>query len=116
MKLTYTAVAGGLALALGLSAGSIAGEMGSGYEKQSAAPSFTELDSNSDGYLTREEVEGNTAIIESWDQADSNSDNQLDSAEFSAFEVTRETPGSAMDTPAGSDSGAPMGGTGSGNY
>ena len=54
------------------------------------AASFQNLDSNSDGYLTSDEVSGNQTIIGRWRNLDTNNDGRLDQAEFSAFEQSWE--------------------------
>jgi sporulation protein YlmC with PRC-barrel domain len=49
--------------------------------------SFSELDADGDGYLSKDEVAKRTAVIDQWDRIDKNQDDRVDSAEFAAFEA-----------------------------
>jgi len=46
---------------------------------------FEALDTNGDGYISNTEA-GRTDLKESWQASDKNTDNRLDTTEFSAFE------------------------------
>ena len=85
MKPTYIAAAGSFVLALAgpvLAAGVSEGEAGA-----SSASAFVELDTDGDGYLTKQEAEVQSGLVNNWEQADSNGDQQIDSTEFAAFEI-----------------------------
>ena len=49
--------------------------------------SFSELDADSNGYLSKEEAGERTAVINQWDRIDKNQDDRIDRAEFAAFEA-----------------------------
>lgn len=51
--------------------------------------SFEELDQNGDGKISRSEAQQSPVLSQEWRQADRNNDQQLDQAEFSAFESGR---------------------------
>ena len=61
---------------------------------------FQSLDADANGYVSQQEAASNANLSKRWGKLDANKDNQLDSAEFSAFEVGTE--GGMMDqtTPA----------------
>ena len=61
--------------------------------------SFQDLDSDSNGYITPKEAQADTALSSNWDKADQNADNQVDRAEFSAFEQTQT--GKTQSSPGG---------------
>lgn len=48
--------------------------------------SFSALDSNSDGYLSKDEAESDAGLKDQWAAIDSNADGHIDKSEFSAFE------------------------------
>jgi hypothetical protein len=52
-----------------------------------AETSFSELDVDSDGYLSKEEASERTVVTKQWDRIDKNQDDQIDQAEFAAFET-----------------------------
>jgi hypothetical protein len=59
---------------------------------------FEDLDSDSDGYLTREEVRGQGELAQEWARIDWNRDQRIGRAEFAAFE-SGGTPESIEETP-----------------
>lgn len=86
---------------------------------QAEIASFEELDTNQDGYVSREEAISSEPLVNNWSSADTNADDQLDQSEFSAFEeqqggATEPAPDTGMgtdggmgtDTGGGTDSGA----------
>jgi Ca2+-binding EF-hand superfamily protein len=82
-----------LALTMALSTVAFAGGMiesgamkSQGGQSQSSAW-FSKLDSNHDGYLTRNEIERNSKLAEDWSTADKNQDDKISRGEFSAFEA-----------------------------
>jgi hypothetical protein len=50
-------------------------------------PRFTALDIDGDGVLSKGEAGGHEGLLDEWWQADQNKDNQVDRAEFAAFEA-----------------------------
>lgn len=48
--------------------------------------SFEDLDSDGDGYISKEEAADHPEVIENWQRYDTDRDGRLDEAEFSAFE------------------------------
>jgi hypothetical protein len=50
-------------------------------------PSFSDLDVDRDGVLSKAEAGGLEGLLDEWWQADKNKDNNIDRAEFSAFEA-----------------------------
>lgn len=50
-------------------------------------PSFSDLDVDRDGVLSKAEAGGYEGLLDEWWQADKNKDNNIDRAEFSAFEA-----------------------------
>lgn len=109
MKHTFTAAASSLVLALGLagpvaaagsgaSAGS--GATGTGMSQSASGmtgstamsgrksmPSFSELDSNSKGHLTKQDLQEYPELQTQWQQIDVDKNDQIDQSEFSAFEA-----------------------------
>jgi hypothetical protein len=73
-------IASALVLLAGTLAQPVVGE-------QSAGMDFTALDQDQDGFISEQEAQGNTALIEVWSASDSNQDGQLDMVEFSAIEI-----------------------------
>lgn len=49
--------------------------------------SFQILDADANGYISADEATSNPALSTQWTELDKDSNNQLDKAEFSAFEV-----------------------------
>jgi len=45
------------------------------------------LDSNSDGVISKQEAADNKKLVINWETIDSNKDDMIDHAEFSAFEM-----------------------------
>lgn len=61
---------------------------------QAETPSsqFQSLDADANGYLSQQEAASNADLSKRWEVLDANKDNQLDTSEFSAFEINpRET-------------------------
>ncbi len=50
---------------------------------------FDQLDSNGDGYLSQDELQGNQTLASHKDEIDTNSDGRINRSEFSAFEQSR---------------------------
>jgi hypothetical protein len=110
-----------------LSAG---GGTATGTDMQGSAPSgasFSGLDKDHDGYLTKADVQAQPELAGHWDQVDTNRDQRIDRAEFSAFEVRNFTDMPAQEAkpgegPMGKDEPDPRGakpeggGSGSGAY
>lgn len=65
--------------------------------KADDAPSFSRLDTNQDGMISKKEAQAgeemNEKLTENWSELDTNKDDQLDRSEFAKFEPvkTRET-------------------------
>ena len=57
-----------------------------------AADTFTQLDSDKDGALTRAEARILPNLTQKWDTADANRDGTVDKAEFSKFEAKPSEP------------------------
>jgi hypothetical protein len=55
---------------------------------QPGSASFTALDQNSDNHISRDEAQQNQALRDEWQRIDTNNDQRIDRAEFSAFEQT----------------------------
>ena len=62
-------------------------QAGSGATAGVAESSFSELDTDSDGYLSKEEIRGHTEVSRQWNRIDANQDDRVDEAEFAAFEL-----------------------------
>ena len=62
------------------------GSYGEAIPKTDAAVRFDRLDKDKDGYLTREELDGQRSINAEFPRLDSNGDGKLDDSEFSVFE------------------------------
>jgi hypothetical protein len=65
-----------------------------GTDMQGNAPagaSFSGLDKDRDGYLTKADVLAQPELVVHWEQVDTNRDQRIDRAEFSAFEVRGST-------------------------
>lgn len=70
---------------------------------QAETPSsqFQNLDADANGYLSQQEAASNADLSKRWEVLDANKDNQLDTSEFSAFEINpRETEMMDQTTPA----------------
>jgi len=99
-----------------LSAG---GGTATGTDRQGSAPAgasftFSGLDKDRDGYLTKADVEARPELAGHWDQVDTNRDQRIDRAEFSAFEVRGSTDMPAQEakpgeSPMGNDEPTPRG-------
>lgn len=87
MKSTYLTAATSLALAAALSAPVLTANPGDTEQGVASAPTFSDLDSNRDGYLTEDEARNRIDLLDNWQRADSNQDGQIDRSEFAAFEV-----------------------------
>lgn len=98
------ALASACAFAVFGSASLYAGSQTGGYQSQSSmggsasstmstygTASFQELDQNQDGYVNRDEIEGQANAEERFSQADHDQDGKLSRAEFSAFEAESES-------------------------
>ena len=59
--------------------------------KSSEQEMFNKLDTNHDGYISKEEASANKELTEDWKRADRNRDDKLDESEFSAFEEEQHT-------------------------
>lgn len=53
--------------------------------------SFQTLDADANGYISAGEATSNQALSTQWTTLDKDSNNQLDKAEFSAFEIDTES-------------------------
>lgn len=60
--------------------------MKKGTEADAKTPGFSQLDADSDGYVTQSEIRDHEELTNRWEQLDANADQRLDRAEFSAFE------------------------------
>jgi Ca2+-binding EF-hand superfamily protein len=58
-----------------------------------AEATFNKLDRNADGFISAEESIVYEALYEGWSSADANNDGRVDTAEFSAFEISSEQGG-----------------------
>lgn len=80
--ISMAAFAAGKGMGPGMGAGT---GMGAG-----AAPHYRNLDTNGDGYISRQEIQAHQRRVETlsqnWEQADRNQDGRVDRSEFSAFE------------------------------
>jgi hypothetical protein len=92
MKPTYIAAASSFVLALALAGPVMAAGMSEGQADATNAPAFSDLDTDGNGYLTKQEAEGSSGLANNWEQADSNGDQQIDSTEFAAFEIGAGSP------------------------
>ena len=68
-------------------------------QAESASTRFQNLDADANGYVSQQEAASNADLSKQWGTLDANKDDQLDKAEFSAFETN---PGGMMEqeTPA----------------
>ncbi|WP_303900830.1 PRC-barrel domain-containing protein [Thiohalomonas denitrificans] len=75
--------------------------------------SFEEIDQDGDGYISREEAQEQADLVNAWQNVDVDSDDQINEAEFSAFEAgweaanpeTRQESDTGMDSGMGEDTG-----------
>ncbi|MFZ0791175.1 MAG: hypothetical protein WAM94_16295, partial [Chromatiaceae bacterium] len=68
MKPPRTVLASGLVLALVLGGPAVGG--GDGQQDPTSAPTFSDLDTNIDGHLNKEEASERIGLVEQWDQVD----------------------------------------------
>ena len=47
---------------------------------------FNQLDTNHDGYISRDEAQADSELSQNWNRADLKATNKIDESEFSAFE------------------------------
>lgn len=59
---------------------------------------FKMLDANQDGYISAQEAQAHKGLTKQWGMLDQDSDNQLDQAEFSAFEMGMGSGSPSTDT------------------
>ena len=57
---------------------------------QAAPASFSQIDSNQDGMISKEEAQSFAALEISFDSADTNQDGSLDAAEFAETQTSQE--------------------------
>ena len=72
---------------------------------------FKALDRNGDGYLSREEVEQNSALKSGFQDADKNRDGKLDLSEFQAMEANSSPDRSLGSTPPQAERPSPASGS-----
>jgi len=65
-------------LALVILASGFSAVVGAGEE----LPAFQQLDSNQDGYLSKDEAQGCQTLADCFSRADTNQDNQIDQTEY----------------------------------
>jgi hypothetical protein len=63
-----------------------------GTSSRGADDTFTKLDSDKDGMVSKKEASKNKDLAAKWDTLDSNKDGKLDQGEFAAFESSGSTP------------------------
>jgi hyperosmotically inducible periplasmic protein len=83
--LTQHALTAALAAALGVTGAASAASQG-----ETADPRFNQLDTNRDGYLSREEAGKVRGFDKAFGEADENRDGKLDAAEFVKAQATHE--------------------------
>ena len=54
--------------------------------EKEAAITFEQIDTNGDGYISREEAKVSRSMSQNWTKADKDKDGHVDISEFSAFE------------------------------
>jgi EF hand len=94
-SMDFRDIAAGFGLACALMTGSTigAGINSDGGLAISTAPTFSDLDTNLDGTVTREEAQQKRPdLIQHWQEADRDKDGKIDRGEFAAFEVNQESP------------------------
>lgn len=89
MKVLYSLVSGAVLFSAALSA-------------DSTNQTFTNLDADSDGYISINEATGQTELLKQWTEVDKDVDGQLGVIEFSAFE-TQEQPAEMFTPPVNAD-------------
>ena len=60
-------------------------------QSESKHPTFSQLDKNKDGVLSREEVKDDPALSSSFDLIDKNGDGKIDRDEFSVYRGDRQS-------------------------
>lgn len=99
MKKSLNVVAGAaLAACAGVTFAQISPPSGSTSPSAAPAPgasgdTFTKLDADKDGMVSKKEASRNKDLASKWDTLDSNKDGKLDQGEFAAFE-SGSSPGS----------------------
>lgn len=68
-------------------------EPGTQTQPQTQQPEFSQLDANSDGALTREEVVQSPMLSDRFDDVDANADGQLSAEEFDQWQMQQEQGG-----------------------
>ena len=63
-----------------------------GTSSRGADDTFTKLDSDKDGMVSKKEASKNKDLAAKWDTLDSNKDGKLDQGEFAAFESGGSVP------------------------
>jgi hypothetical protein len=70
------------------------------FAEKEAAVTFDQIDTDGDGYISKEEAKVSRDITKNWKKADKDQDGHVDISEFSAFESQeRFTPPSDMEEP-----------------
>lgn len=82
---------------------------GAGVGVEADASGFTQLDSNSDGQLSRDEVQSDPRLSSQWDSLDANRDGNVDESEFSALEGNLPSEQSPESRPSLDDPRSPSG-------
>lgn len=98
-----TAIFSGAALAADTGTTMGGGSYGNGPTGMSGTANFDNLDQDTDGYLSKDELTSKPALKEDWANADTDGNGKLDRSEFSKFETMDNNPGSrgsdTMNTP-----------------
>ncbi len=89
---TYTTTAVGVFLALMLSGPVTAADYGSAQEGVYEHPTFSHLDIDRDGVLSKAEAAGRKGLLSYWQRTDINGDNVIERSEFAAFETLPSIP------------------------
>lgn len=92
-----TAIFSGAALAAGPGTGPTMGGSSDGTSAtgMSGNANFDNLDQNSDGYLSKDEVTRKPALKDEWVSVDADSNGKLDRSEFSKFETLDSNSGNS---------------------
>jgi hypothetical protein len=77
-------MASGIALAGGDQTTGAADQSGMGQEQQQA-PSFSEVDTNSDGLISEDDAQGHEWLADNFDQADANADGYINQSEYDSL-------------------------------
>ncbi len=72
----------------GKSPGSMGAMQGTEHMRTTQKDRFQNMDTNRDGYITRDEAKNDESLTKKWKDADRNADGTIDASEFSAFETT----------------------------